>query len=118
MISIFVLTLILMFEQSFESHPHLICYAVKANSNIAVLNILAKLGSGFDIVSLGELERVITAGGDPRKCVFSGVAKNENSIFLSLGPAMKFGSPLWPSHFQPTKGQKWVKTTFFWHLAS
>lgn len=73
-----------LFEQSFESHPHLICYAVKANSNIAVLNILAKLGSGFDIVSLGELERVITAGGDPSKCVFSGVAKNENSIKKAL----------------------------------
>ena len=73
-----------LFKKSFEDHPHLICYAVKANSNIAVLNILAKLGSGFDIVSLGELERVIAAGGDPRKCVFSGVAKNENSIQKAL----------------------------------
>ena len=73
-----------LFKKSFEDHSHLICYAVKANSNIAVLNILAKLGSGFDIVSLGELERVIAAGGDPRKCVFSGVAKNENSIQKAL----------------------------------
>ena len=63
------------FEKSFGSHPHLICYAVKANSNLAVLNVLANLGSGFDIVSIGELERVIAAGGNPKKCVFSGVAK-------------------------------------------
>ena len=73
-----------LFKKSFGDHPHLICYAVKANSNIAVLNTLAKLGSGFDIVSLGELERVIAAGGDPRKCVYSGVAKNEYSIQKAL----------------------------------
>lgn len=72
------------FEKSFGEHPHLICYAVKANSNLAVLNILANLGSGFDIVSLGELERVIASGGDPSKCVFSGVAKTENSIRKAL----------------------------------
>ena len=73
-----------LFKKSFGNHPHLICYAVKANSNIAVLNTLAKLGSGFDIVSLGELERVIAAGGDPSKCVYSGVAKNEYSIQKAL----------------------------------
>ena len=73
-----------LFKKSFGDHPHLICYAVKANSNIAVLNTLAKLGSGFDIVSLGELERVITAGGNPSKCVYSGVAKNEYSIQKAL----------------------------------
>jgi diaminopimelate decarboxylase len=72
------------FENSFGTHSHLICYAVKANSNLAVLNILANLGSGFDIVSLGELERVIASGGDPAKCVFSGVAKTENSIRKAL----------------------------------
>jgi diaminopimelate decarboxylase len=72
------------FEESFGPHPHLICYAVKANSNLAVLNILANLGSGFDIVSIGELERVIAAGGDPKKCVFSGVAKTKNSIHKAL----------------------------------
>ena len=72
------------FENSFGTYPHLICYAVKANSNLAVLNILANLGSGFDIVSLGELERVIASGGDPAKCVFSGVAKTENSIRKAL----------------------------------
>jgi diaminopimelate decarboxylase len=72
------------FEDSFGAHPHLICYAVKANSNLAVLNVLANLGSGFDIVSIGELERVIAAGGDPKKCVFSGVAKTENSIHKAL----------------------------------
>ena len=73
-----------LFKKSFGDHPHLICYAVKANSNIAVLNTLAKLGSGFDIVSLGELERVIAAGGNPSKCVYSGVAKNEYTIQKAL----------------------------------
>ena len=73
-----------LFKKSFGDHPHLICYAVKANSNIAVLNTLAKLGSGFDIVSLGELERVIAAGGNPSKCVYSGVANNEYSIQKAL----------------------------------
>lgn len=72
------------FDQAFADHPHLICYAVKANSNIAVLNILARLGSGFDIVSLGELERVLVAGGDPQKIVFSGVGKREDEIIAAL----------------------------------
>lgn len=72
------------FDQAFGEHPHLICYAVKANSNIAILNILARRGSGFDIVSLGELERVITAGGDPKKIVFSGVGKREDEIIAAL----------------------------------
>ncbi len=63
------------FDDVFAGHDHLICYAVKANSNLAVLNLFARLGSGFDIVSQGELERVIAAGGDPSKVVFSGVAK-------------------------------------------
>ena len=71
-------------EKSFGSHPHLICYAVKANSNIAVLNTLVKLGSGFDVVSIGELERVIAAGGKPSLCVFSGVAKSRSSIKKGL----------------------------------
>jgi diaminopimelate decarboxylase len=67
--------------------PHLICYAVKANSNLAVLNLLARLGAGFDIVSVGELERVVAAGGDPAKTVFSGVAKTpaEMARALELG---------------------------------
>ena len=72
------------FEQAFGAHPHLICYAVKANSNIALLNLLARLGSGFDIVSLGELERVIAAGGDAGKIVFSGVGKREDEILAAL----------------------------------
>jgi diaminopimelate decarboxylase len=72
------------FEQAFGDHPHLICYAVKANSNIALLNLLARLGSGFDIVSLGELKRVIQAGGDPKKIVFSGVGKREDEILAAL----------------------------------
>ncbi len=63
------------FDSAFGDHPHLVCYAVKANSNLAVLNVLAKLGAGFDIVSQGELERVLRAGGDPSKVVFSGVGK-------------------------------------------
>ncbi len=72
------------FNQAFGSQPHLICYAVKTNSNLAVLNILAKLGSGFDIVSQGELERVLRAGGDPSKVVFSGVAKKSSEIIRGL----------------------------------
>ncbi len=72
------------FDVAFGEHPHLICYAVKANSNLAVLNVLASLGSGFDIVSIGELERVIAAGGMPSRCVFSGVAKAKVEIQKAL----------------------------------
>ena len=72
------------FDQAFGNHPHLICYAVKANSNLAILNLLARLGSGFDIVSVGELNRVIKAGGDPQKIVFSGVGKREDEIRAAL----------------------------------
>ncbi len=72
------------FDQAFGEHAHLICYAVKANSNIAILNLLARSGSGFDIVSLGELKRVIQAGGDPEKIVFSGVGKREDEILAAL----------------------------------
>ena len=74
----------LAFDRAFGDHAHLICYAVKANSNIALLNILARLGSGFDIVSLGELERVLAAGGDAKKIVFSGVGKREDEILAAL----------------------------------
>ncbi len=72
------------FDAAFGEQAHLICYAVKANSNIAVLNVLARLGSGFDIVSLGELQRVLTAQGDPKKVVFSGVGKREDEIKAAL----------------------------------
>lgn len=72
------------FDKSVAGHPHLVCYAVKANSNIGVLNTLARLGSGFDIVSGGELERVIAAGGDPAKVVFSGVGKTEAEMKRAL----------------------------------
>ena len=72
------------FDQALGKHPHLICYAVKANSNIAILNLLARLGSGFDIVSGGELERVLAAGGDPKKIVFSGVGKKKSEIQRAL----------------------------------
>jgi len=63
---------------------HQICFAMKANSNLAVMRTLARLGSGFDVVSAGELQRVIAAGGDPRKCVFAGVAKTEAEITFAL----------------------------------
>jgi diaminopimelate decarboxylase len=63
------------FDRAFKNHHHLVCYAVKANSNLAVLKVLARLGSGFDIVSGGELERVLRAGGLPEKVLFSGVGK-------------------------------------------
>lgn len=72
------------FDEAFGSHPHLICYAVKANSNIAILNLLARLGSGFDIVSIGEMERVLKAGGEAKKIVFSGVGKREDEIRAAL----------------------------------
>jgi diaminopimelate decarboxylase len=72
------------FDAAFGSHPHLVCYAVKANSNLAVLNTLAKIGAGFDIVSEGELERVLTAGGQANRCVFSGVAKTAREIKRAL----------------------------------
>ena len=74
----------LAFDKAAGKHPHLICYAVKANSNLAVLNVMAKLGSGFDIVSGGELSRVLKAGGDPAKVVFSGVGKTEQEIAFAL----------------------------------
>ena len=72
------------FDSALGEHPHLICYAVKANSNIGILNIMAKLGSGFDIVSQGELERVLAAGGEASKVVFSGVAKSRAEIMRAL----------------------------------
>ena len=72
------------FNDAIGEHPHLICYAVKANSNLGVLSALAKLGSGFDIVSGGELARVIEAGGDASKVVFSGVGKKADEIAYAL----------------------------------
>ena len=72
------------FNDAFGKHPHKVCYAVKANSNIAVLNVLSKLGSGFDIVSVGELERVLAAGGDPSSVVFSGLGKQAHEIKRAL----------------------------------
>ncbi|VVC77273.1 Diaminopimelate decarboxylase [Aquicella siphonis] len=68
------------FDEAFSGIPHRICYAVKANSNIAILHLLARLNSGFDIVSMGEIDRVIAAGGDPKKIVFSGVGKKRDEI--------------------------------------
>ena len=72
------------FDDALAGTPHLACYAMKANSNLAVLNLLARLGSGFDIVSGGELARVLAAGGDPAKVVFSGVGKTEAEMAAAL----------------------------------
>lgn len=74
----------LQFEDALEHHPHLICYSVKANSNLAVLDVLARLGSGFDIVSGGELKRVLAAGGAPENIVFSGVGKTAAELTEAL----------------------------------
>jgi len=72
------------FDEAFGDRPHLVCYAVKANSNLAVLDLLARLGSGFDIVSVGELERVVKAGGRPDRTVFSGVGKRVDEMERAL----------------------------------
>ncbi|MDH5473919.1 MAG: diaminopimelate decarboxylase [Gammaproteobacteria bacterium] len=72
------------FDAALGQQPHLVCYAVKANSSLAVLNVLARLGSGFDIVSVGELERVLRAGGDAAKIVFSGVGKRVDEMRRAL----------------------------------
>ena len=72
------------FEDSLNGKKHLVCFAVKACSNLAVINVMAKLGAGFDIVSEGELRRVIAAGGDPKKVVYSGVGKSESEIEFAL----------------------------------
>ena len=72
------------YDAAFDGVPHLVCYAMKANSNLAVLNLFARRGSGFDIVSGGELARVLAAGGDPAKVVFSGVGKSEAEMESAL----------------------------------
>lgn len=71
-------------DSAFGTRPHTVCYAVKANSNLAVLDLLARLGSGFDIVSVGELERVLAAGGRAERTVFSGVGKREDEMYRAL----------------------------------
>ena len=77
------------FNDAFGDHKHLICYSVKACSNIAILNLFVRLGSGFDIVSLGELERVLAAGGDPKKVVFSGVGKRNDEMQRALAVGIR-----------------------------
>jgi len=72
------------YAQAFAATPHLVCYAVKANSSLAILNLFARLGAGFDIVSGGELARVLAAGGDPGKVVFSGVGKTAEEMRAAL----------------------------------
>ncbi len=76
-------------ERSLAGIDHLTCYALKANGNLAVLRVLARLGAGFDIVSGGELFRVLKAGGDPRKVVFSGVGKRDDEIAFALEAGVK-----------------------------
>ncbi|XKM12914.1 diaminopimelate decarboxylase [Orbaceae bacterium ac157xtp] len=77
------------FKNALANTPHLICYAMKANSNLAIIKMLAELGAGFDIVSQGELERVLKAGGDMSKVVFSGVAKTDSEIARALDVGIK-----------------------------
>lgn len=77
------------FDNALKGRKHLICYAIKANSNLALLHALVQLGSGFDIVSQGELERVLKAGADPKKVVFSGVAKSVTEIERALDVGIK-----------------------------
>ncbi len=77
------------FDDALGDLPHLVCYAVKANSNLAVLDVLARLGSGFDIVSVGELERVLRAGGDPSRVVFSGVGKRADEMATALAAGIR-----------------------------
>ncbi|NIN61133.1 MAG: diaminopimelate decarboxylase [Gammaproteobacteria bacterium] len=77
------------YNEAFGDTDHLICYAVKANSNLAILDTLARLGSGFDIVSGGELQRVIEAGGEPEKTVFSGVGKQADEMHKALDVGIK-----------------------------
>lgn len=77
------------FDRALTSQKHLVCYAVKANSNIGLLNILARLGAGFDIVSIGEMERVLHAGGRPDKIVFSGVGKRKDEMQAALNKGIK-----------------------------
>lgn len=74
----------LSYVEALDNQSHLVCYAVKSNSNIAVLQLLSSLGAGFDVVSIGELERVLLAGGDPKKVVFSGLAKTEEEMTRAL----------------------------------
>ena len=76
-------------DSALSGVPHLVCFAVKANSNLAVLNVLARLGAGFDIVSGGELERVLAAGGDPARVVFSGLGKTEEEMRHALEVGIK-----------------------------
>jgi len=77
------------FDDALAGLPHLVCYAVKANANLAVLDTLARLGSGFDIVSAGELERVLRAGGEAAKVVFSGVGKREEEMTAALAAGIR-----------------------------
>ena len=106
------------FDSALGDHPHLICYAVKANSNIGILNVMAKLGSGFDIVSQGELERVLAAGGEASKVVFSGVAKSRAEIMRALEVGIR--CLMWNllrNYITSTKLQaKWGKLRLFLYV--
>lgn len=85
------------YDRAFGDHPHTVCYAVKANSNLAILRLMAEAGAGFDIVSAGELYRVIEAGGDPARVVFSGVGKTAAEIEYALETGIhSFNCESWP----------------------
>ena len=77
------------FDDALAGHPHLICYAVKANSSLAVLQVMAQMGSGFDVVSGGELQRVLAAGGDAARTIFSGVGKTADEMRLALDTGIR-----------------------------
>src|SRR3954470_4040469 len=88
------------FDEAFQSVPHLICYAVKANSNINLLRRFAEWGTGFDIVSGGELFRVLRAGGDPEKVIFAGVGKTADEIRQALDAGILFFSVESPAELE------------------
>ena len=88
------------YQDACQGRDALVCYAMKANSNLAVLDLLARQGAGFDIVSGGELERVIAAGGDPGKTIFSGVGKTEGEMALALQKGDRKSTRLNSSHWE------------------
>ena len=107
-----------LFDSAFGKHPHLICFAVKSCSNIGVLNIMAKLGSGFDIVSQGELERVLAAGGDASKVVFFLALRNLEEIMRALEVGIRCFNVESVSELKHINqiAEKWVKSHLFLYM--
>ena len=106
------------FDNALGGRPHLVCFAVKANSNLAVLNLLARLGSGFDIVSQGELERVLAAGGEPGKVVFSGVGKRPQEMRRALKVGIRCFTAAASSRVIPGDGFTLIQSTFSFRFRS